>query len=97
MEQHAPFRKLGNSRGQLPLGIAGTGPVVGPPALINVPESPGAGAGVLGAGEGVLGAGEDVLGGIVGVLGGVEGVLGVPGSGLVLGGGPVSHCSRVML
>ncbi len=51
----------------------GTGPVVGPPAFISVPElgsGSGSGAGVLGADEGVLGAGDGVLGGVAGVFGG---------------------------
>jgi hypothetical protein len=54
---------VGNSRGQLPFGNMGMGPVVGPPAFISVPPSGcGAGVGVLGAGGGVLGAGDGVLG-----------------------------------
>jgi hypothetical protein len=53
---------VGTSLGQLPLGIVGTGPVLGTPAFISVPESSGAAVGVLEAGEGVLGAGDDVLG-----------------------------------
>src|SRR5918993_4131263 len=73
----------------------GMGAVAGPPAFISVPESSGAGVGGLEASEGVLEVGEDVLGGVAGVLGGVEGDLGVPGSGLVLGRGPVSYCSTV--
>jgi hypothetical protein len=79
-----------NSLGQLPLGNMGTGPVVGPPAFISVPESSGAGVGVLGAGEGVLGVGDGVLGaGGDGVFGASEGLgLGVVeplGEGLGLG------------
>ena len=64
---------MGNSRGQLPLGIIGTGPLVGPPAFTSVPSS--------GAGVGVLGAGEDVLGSVDGNLGEVAGVLGAGGVG----------------
>ena len=67
-----------NSLGQLPLGNMGTGPVVGPPAFISVPESSGAGVGVWGAGKGVLGAGDGVLGA------GGDGVFGA-GEGLGLG------------
>lgn len=44
----------------------GTGPVVGPPAFISVPEL-GSGSG---SGAGVLGAGDGVLGGVAGVFGG---------------------------
>jgi hypothetical protein len=54
---------VGNSLGQLPLGIMGMGAVAGPPAFISVPESSGAGVGGLEASEGVLEVGEDVLGG----------------------------------
>lgn len=76
---------MGNSLGQLPLGIIGTGPVVGPPAFINVPESGGGSE----AGVGVLGAGEEVLGADAGALGAGEGLgLGLvepPGEGLGLG------------
>ena len=78
-----------NSLGQLPLGNMGTGPVVGPPAFISVPESSGAGVGVSGAGKGVLGAGEGVLRAGDGVFGAGEGLgLGVVeplGEGLGLG------------
>jgi hypothetical protein len=59
--KQVPPLLLGNSRGHLPLGMAGTGPVMGPPALNSVPESgggAGCGGGVgLGAGAG-LGLGE---------------------------------------
>ena len=44
------------------MGIIGTGPILGPPAFISVPESLGAGVGVLGVGDGVLGAGDGVFG-----------------------------------
>ena len=78
-----------NSLGQLPLGNMGTGPVVGPPAFISVPESSGAGVGVSGAGKGVLRAGEGVLRAGDGVFGAGEGLgLGVVeplGAGLGLG------------
>src|SRR5215210_3676254 len=49
---------MGSSCGQLPSGMTGTGPLIGPPAFISVPEP----------GEGV---GGDVLGGMAGVLGAV--------------------------
>ncbi len=81
---------MGSSREQLPLGIIGTGPVVGPPAFINVPSfggRAGSGVGVLGAGEGVLGAGEVVLGaGGDGVFGAGGGGVCVFGAGEGLGG-----------
>ena len=71
------------------MGNMGTGPVVGPPAFISVPESSGAGVGVWGAGKGVLGAGEGVLRAGDGVFGAGEGLgLGVVeplGEGLGLG------------
>jgi hypothetical protein len=69
----------GNSCEQLPPGITGTGPLIGPPAFISVPES-GEGfsrSGGSGSGEGVLGVvgggggGGEVLGGMAGVLGAV--------------------------
>ena len=71
------MRFTGSSRGQVPLGIIGTGPVVGPPAFINVPSF----GGRAGSGVGVLGAGEDVLGSVDGNLGEVAGVLGAGGVG----------------
>ena len=68
------MRFTGTSCGQLPFGIVGKPPVVGPPAVISVPVALGAGEGVFGAGGGVLDAGEDVLGGVAGVLGAGEGL-----------------------
>jgi hypothetical protein len=55
--------------------MTGTGPLIGPPALISVPES-GEGSrrsGGSGSGEGVLGVvgGGELLGGMAGVLGAV--------------------------
>jgi|SRR4028118_2175786 hypothetical protein len=85
-EWQAPSRTVGNSLGQLPLGIVGTGPVLGPPAFISVPESPGAAVGVLEAGEGVLGAGDDALeAGGDGVFGAGEGLREELEDGLGLG------------
>lgn len=55
--QHPPSRSTGNSSGQPPPGIAGTGPSAGPPDSNSVPSSywywaePGVGVGV-GVGEG---------------------------------------------
>ena len=53
--------------------MTGTGPLIGPPALISVPES-GEGSrrsGGSGSGEGVLGVGGEFLGGMAGALGAV--------------------------
>jgi hypothetical protein len=69
---------MGNSCGQLPSGMTGTGPLIGPPAFISVPEfgegfRRSGGSGGSGSGEGVLGVvgGGEVLGGMAGALGGV--------------------------
>jgi hypothetical protein len=59
---------VGNSRGQIPLGISGTGPVVVPPAFMRVPVL-GRGAGERGGGGGVVvGRGEELGGGLGGEL-----------------------------
>jgi hypothetical protein len=90
---------VGNSLGQLPLGIIGTGPVVGPPAFISVPKPFGTGVGVLGAGEGVLGAGDGVLGAGDGVFGAGDGlavvVPPVVSAGPLVGEDPLSEAVTV--
>ena len=87
----------GNSLGQPPSGISGTGPLVGPPALNrslggcgvgDADALPGGDALVVGGG--VLGGGLLVGGGVLGrglLIGG--GVTIVVGGGLVVGGGVV--------